>query len=174
MNQSIIQKPSESHGMAPLGLEGSGLFKNATRCTRKLQIKTISMIFHFFLLSSRALDGSHKAPPAGSLSASKSVSLHVPQQSPYDVDLMPDSRGGGTLATPWARSLLLLLALALSCQLAAAGDIISSSKLESCIADGSQVWFLAVPVLLSSSSSSSSSATAHAVVSHATADSRPC
>lgn len=39
----------------------------------------------------------------------------------------------------WAPGLLLLLLLAGFSQLAAAGDIISSSKLESCIANGSQV-----------------------------------
>lgn len=59
---------------------------------------------------------------------------------------MPGSRGAGTLAAPRALALLLLV-LAASSQLAAAGDIISSSKLESCIADGSQVWFPGVLVL---------------------------
>lgn len=76
---------------------------------------------------------------------------------------MPGSRRGGTLAAPWALALLLLV-LAASSELAAAGDIISYSKLESCIADGSQVWFPGVPVHVGSSS-----ATAHnnAVVNNA-------
>lgn len=143
--------------MAPPGLKGSGNFKLGTRCTQKLHNETISLLKKV-LNHTRAVDSPQTHPAGIQLSPLQTKQYAcMSLKKTHDVNLMRRSRGAGTLAAPWALALL-LLGLAASCQLAAAGDIISSSKLESCIADGSQVWFPEVPMLVGSSSSS---ATAH-------------
>lgn len=61
------------------------------------------------------------------------------QARSYAFDQMLDSHAGCLSAIRAPLALLLLGAVLLCSQLAAAADVISSSKLESCIADGSQV-----------------------------------